>query len=370
MEYSLTDRAWIWLNSAAGVNVRLSEELLFLNDGLLPLFEAARGSKPIRLPERIRESVKGALYANASEAFIDSLLEQMGRKNVKAVTRNSPDYPALLREIYDPPTVLFVKGELKTNAGLPIAVIGARKCTDYGREMAERFGRELALNGACVVSGMAAGCDSIAAWSSLGVGECEYPTVAVLGSGVDVVYPSNNLRLYSAIAERGAVVSEYPMGSRPSKESFPRRNRIISGMSKGVLVIEAAAKSGTSITAGFANDQGRDVFAVPGRLTDLMSAGTNALIRRGEAKPVFGVEDILTEYGTFSARKAPVSKEERAPSLPEEQRRIYDELRKGERSPDSLCDRLGVDISEVNIYLTEMELSGIIKKLQNGQYSV
>ena len=368
MEYGTGDRAWIWLNSAVGVNVRVAEELVFMNDGLIPLFEAARGGRPLRLPDV--EGLEERMRKRAQDRHIDGIIAGLDAKGIRAVTRESAEYPKLLREIFDPPTVLFVKGRLNGEMKLPIAVIGSRKCSDYGRRMAELFGRELAKNGSTVVSGMAAGCDGFAAWGALSVREAEHPTVAVLGTGVDVIYPSSNARLYDAIAERGAVISEYPPGSRASRESFPRRNRLISGMSKGLLVIEAGLKSGTSITAGCAHEQGRDVFAVPGRLTDISSEGTNRMIKDGEAKPVFGVDDILSEYGTFSLRAEKTERREDKEALTLIQKRIFDELSLGEKTADELCERLKMDASEINIYLTEMELSGIINKLAGGVYSV
>lgn len=370
MEYGTRDRAWIWLNSVVGTNVRLADELIFINDGLLPLFEAARNGKPIRLPESSDDTLKDKLRSTSDDRNIDAVIQKLDSIGVVAVTRDNRDYPNLLREIFDPPTLLFVKGRLKGNMRLPIAVIGSRKCSDYGRSMAEYFGKELAAKGACVVSGMADGCDSAAAWGALSVSNADYPTVAVLGSGIDVVYPSSNRRLYDAIAERGAVVSELPPGRFPSRESFPQRNRIISGISKGVLVAEAGVKSGTSITVGFAHDQGRDVFAVPGRITDMMSAGSNQLIKSGSAKAVFGIDDILFEYGIFVIPEDPVTKNVDVLKLPLKQKKIYDELVLGEKTADQLCEKLEFDVSEINIYLTEMELSGIIKRLQNGSYSI
>ena len=369
-EYDNRERAWIWLSSALGTRVRLTEEFIYLNDGLLPLFDAALSGGPLRFPESMKQAQRTALIRKRAESEIDAAIERALKAGAHIVTRDSEDYPYLLREIYDPPTVLFVKGRLRGDVKLPIAVIGSRKCSDYGREVSEHFGRELAGAGVCVVSGMAAGCDSAAAWGALSVKEAEYPTIAVLGSGVDIVYPPGNERLYGAIAERGAVISELEPGKKPSRESFPQRNRIISGISKGVLVTEAGEKSGTSITVGFAHDQGRDVFAVPGRITDVMCRGSNRLIKDGEAKAVFGIDDILYEYGAFVLRDEPKETGADRIELPAEQRKLYDELVLGEKTADELCEKLGLEISGVNIYLTEMELSGIIKRLPSGKYSV
>ena len=364
------ERAWIWLNNAIGPNPVTTDKLIFLNDGLTELYASARCGGTIRLPEGFPEAKLKDLRDKAADSAVDSFLEGLLRAGITPVTRDSEDYPKLLREIFDPPTVLYVKGRIKPDTELPIAVVGSRKCSDYGREMADYFARKLVENGACIISGMAVGCDSVAAKGALKIANSPYPTVAVLGSGIDVVYPASNRKLYDEIAERGAVISEYKPGRQPTRESFPQRNRIISGLSKGILVIEAGAKSGTSITVGFAHDQGRDVFAIPGRITDLTSVGTNGLIKSGAAKAVFGVDDILYEYGKFLEKEdSPVHAAE-TNDLPPEQKRICDLLKMGEKNIDEICDLTGHSVSEVNIFLTEMELSGIIRQLPNGLYSV
>ncbi|MBO6061523.1 MAG: DNA-processing protein DprA [Clostridia bacterium] len=370
MQYNEKERAWLWLNDVLGAAVQTTEKLLFCNDGLLPLFDSVKHGKQVKYPDTVSARSRADLIKRCSESYIDSIISGLESKGVYAVTRDSAAYPRLLREIYDPPTVLFVKGRLEPEIRIPIAVIGSRKCSDYGREMAGYFGRELASHGACVISGLALGCDSAAAEGALSAKNCDYPTVAVLGCGPDIVYPASARGLYESIASRGAVISEYKPGRKPTKDSFPQRNRIISGLSKGVLVVEAGASSGTRITAEFAHEQGRDVFAVPGRITDLLSVGTNGLIKSGAAKPVFGVDDILYEYGVFLTEAEPPVKKPDTSSLSPEQKRICDLLLLGEKSADSICESTGFSVSEVNMYLTEMELSGIIRQLPKGEYSL
>ncbi|HOV42539.1 MAG TPA: DNA-processing protein DprA [Syntrophothermus lipocalidus] len=201
-------------------------------------------------------------------------------------------YPEALRSLYDPPAVLYGWGKVETLDQQAIAVVGARKPSPYGRQIARSMATDLARAGFWIVSGMARGIDTEA---HLGALEAGGRTVAVLGSGIDVVYPRENKGLYSRIAETGVVVSEFPPGTPPEPKNFPIRNRIISGLSKGVLVVEARVKSGALITADWALDQGRDVFAVPGPITSRLSQGTNNLIKQG-AKLVTTVEDILEEY--------------------------------------------------------------------------
>lgn len=368
--YSENELAWLWLNTVFGANVALTDKTVNLNGGLMRLYEKARRGSPVSFPENVNERQKAEFQKRSQPEELRAFLDALQRGGFYAVTRDSENYPRLLREIFDPPTVLYVKGDLQKDITLPIAVIGSRKCSDYGRETAMHFGFELAEHGAVVVSGMALGCDASAALGALKSKKNEHPTLAVLGSGIDIVYPQSNCRLYDMIAERGAVISEYRPGYRPTRESFPQRNRIISGLSRGILVVEAAAKSGTSITVDFAHEQGRDVFAVPGRITDPLSAGTNGLIKRGEAKAVFGVDDVLYEFGIFLADPpSPVHIADTS-ALSQTGQKLYALLQKGERTVDELCEATGLEASEINICLTEMELSGIIRQLPNGVYSV
>lgn len=368
--YSERERIWLWLSDVLGTNVALIDKLLFLNDGPEQLFEDVKKGFPIKAPEKIGKEQWSNLFKTCSESCIDTLIEKLISHNVYAVTRDSSDYPELLREIYDPPAVLYVKGRLPERIDLPIAVVGSRKCSDYGKQMAAYFGKELAAHGACVVSGLAVGCDSEAAYGALKNTDKDCPTIAVLGCGVNVVYPYSSKDLYESIAERGAVISEFKIDRKPTKESFPQRNRIISGISRGVLVIEAGYNSGTRITTDFAHEQGRDVFAVPGRITDLNSVGTNGMIKAGEAKPVFDVDDILYEYGVHYIRSASPVVRFDVTKLDLEQRKVYNVLALGEKNIDELCEATGFSVSELNMYLTEMELSEIIKKLPNGEYAV
>lgn len=370
MELSQKERAWVWLADSMGTAVGAAERLLFCNDGLLPLYDAALRRGRIVFPDEVSKKQRGDLIKNASEHYVDSVIASYEKLGVSCVTRESPGYPRLLREIYDPPLMLYVKGSLERDIKLPIAVVGARKCSDYGREMAAYFGHELASNGACVISGLAVGCDAAAAKGALSSASSEHPTVAVLGCGVDIVYPASSRDLYDEIVSRGAVISELKPGVSPTRNTFPQRNRIISGISKGVLVCEAGAASGTRITVDFAHEQGRDVFAVPGRLTDLMSVGTNGLIKSGAAKAVFGVDDILYEYGMFAQEVThPVHRVD-ASKLSPQQRKLYELLLLGEKTADTLCELSGLSAADVNMYLTEMELSGIIKQLPKGEYTL
>ena len=289
------------------------------------------------------------------------------RKKVALCIQTDAEYPPLLKQIFNPPLVLFYRGTLQPEAHR-LAIVGSRRFSPYGKSVAEALAMELARSGATVVSGAARGIDSAAHRGALQTGR----TVAVLGCGVDVAYPPENRKLLDEIAEAGAVISEYVPGTQPLPVFFPTRNRIISGLAHGTVVVEAAERSGTSITAGYAHDQGRDVFAIAGRIGDEMSAGPNGMIARGEAKAVFSPEDILAEYSCLhvAAETLPPANIVLLSSLPEDQRAICRLLKSGEMSFDEICDALPLPIGTLNANLTELQFSGIVLALPGRRYGI
>jgi len=240
----------------------------------------------------IEEGKAARMVRELTREWIEERKERYRKLGYRVICRYDPEYPALLAETPWPPWVLYVRGDVKWLASrLSFAVVGTRTPTQYGRKTAETLSRKLAEHGWCVVSGMARGIDTAAHRGALSAGG----TIAVLGTPPDRVYPPENVRLLEAIAESGVIVTEYPLGTKPHPGLFPRRNRIIAGLALGTLVVEGSASSGALITADYALEASRDVFAVPGPITWPQSAGPNALIRQG-AKLVTGVEDILEEY--------------------------------------------------------------------------
>lgn len=369
-DYNEAERRWLWLSLVFEHDVRGLYALLNSYETIEELYnDCAKGH--LKKTQIITDTQHQKLMRYCAPRFLDACIAKLNQKNIDTVTRADEDYPPLLQNIYDPPAALYVKGRLRPNAGLPIAMVGSRRCTDYGARAAKNLSKDLSRAGCTVISGLAYGIDAIAAEGALSCRESEYPAVAVLGSGVDVVYPAANMSLYHELIERGAVVSEYLPGSRPFKMHFPQRNRIISGLSRGVVVVEAGEKSGTFITVDYALDQGRDVFAVPGRITDQGSAGSNRLIRDGMAKPVFGVEDILLEYGlAVKAANGAKAPGQDIPSLPEELSLIYQLLLSGEKSFDELCVLSSYEAAALNSALTSLEFSGIIKQLPGRIYCI
>lgn len=245
-----------------------------------------------------REGADGVARSRDA-AEVDAEIEAAAEHGVRILCRADEDFPGALRQIADPPIVLYVKGTLRDTDAISLAVVGSRRCTLYGSEQARRFGEMLAAAGFTVVSGLARGIDSFAQHGAVDAGG---RSIGVLGCGLDTVYPPENRALADKLVEHGALLSELPIRSAVLAGNFPPRNRIIAGMTLGTLVVEAAKRSGALITAGLASDYNREVFALPGRVNDAMSHGTNALIRRGAAKLVTCLEDILDELGEVGAR--------------------------------------------------------------------
>ncbi len=262
--------------------------------------------------------------------------------------------------IFNPPFLLYLKGEVKKKDIDALAIVGTRRATTYGKLITRRLARALARKGVTIVSGLARGIDTAAHQGALEVGG---RTIAVLGSGIDIIYPGENKKLAEEIAKRGAVVSEYSLGTQPNALHFPQRNRIISGLSKGVLVIEAPLKSGALITADFALEQGREVFAVPGNITSPNSQGTNRLIKEG-AKLVECAEDILEELEFSYLKKEDKQVLDREiPSLFSEEREIFSLLKEEPVHIDSLISESNLAASRVGELLMKLQIKGLAREL-------
>ena len=280
---------------------------------------------------------------------------------------DDPCYPANLRPLPDAPPVLIVRGELIPEDKFSVAIVGSRRASTYGLTLAKRFAKELASHGLTVISGGARGVDTEAHRGALEGGG---RTVAFLGCGVDINYPSDNRRLFERIAQGGgAVVSEFPLGTRPEPWRFPARNRLISGSSLGVLVVESPADSGSLITAREAGDQGREVFAVPGPIDTGRNSGCHKLIQDG-AKLVETVDDILCELGVLSLRSpdAPGAPAPHIPNLPPEQRRILDMLTLQPRHVDGMIAESGLTAPQVSGILTLLEMRGLARRVPGNAF--
>lgn len=345
----------IWLNSVYGIGHTRIEQ--FINYfGSLENIWTAPASEIYKFP-KLRKKVADRLIETRNKDFIDKCKEKLTLKNVKNMIRNDGDYPKILKNIKDSPHILYMKGKIKEEDNKAIAIVGSRKCTSYGKNIAYKFAKELAGYGITIVSGMAYGIDSAAHRGALDGGG---RTIAVLGSGVDVCYPKSNSNLMREIMENGAIVSEYPLGTQPTPGNFPRRNRIISGLSKGVLVVEAGLNSGSLITIDYALDQGKDVFAIPGNINCSVSKGTNKLIKEG-AKPVTSVEDILEEY---NIQKQSYDIKSIYNDLSDSEKAAIEIIEK--KQPihiDMISSILHLDPGTINSLITILEIKDLIEQL-------
>jgi len=273
-------------------------------------------------------------------------------------------YPHQLREIYDPPPLLYVKGDLTYDFTVSMSIVGTRSNTEYGRSTAEQFAYQLASWGFTIVSGGARGIDSIAHSAALEAGG---KTVAVLGSGIDVIFPAENQSLFAQIAESGAVVTEFPMGAIPEKYNFPARNRIIAALGRATLIVEAAEKSGALITADLACQNGRDVFAVPGRLTDGRSKGTNMLIHDG-AHIALDPSDIPVRFGLTVLERDSADSENAVAHLEGDEALVYNAIGLEAKDTDVIVRELGIPAHRILSALLLLQMRGLVKELPGSRF--
>lgn len=300
------------------------------------------------------------IRAHGDHTFAERQLELLARRGTRLLTYWDEDYPALLKKIPDPPVLLYVEGALASSNENLLAIVGTRAPTQYGKMVAEKLSGELAARGFTIVSGLARGIDTIAHRTALKSGG---RTLAVLGSGLDVMYPAENEKLAREISEHGAIISEYPFGAKPDAANFPRRNRIISGLSLGVLVIEAGVESGAMITANLALEHNREVFAVPGSIMSMKSAGPHRLISEG-AKLVQNVENVLEELlGQLDFFGKPRSEDRPLPELEPKSKRIYDLLSHEAMHIDELIRKTELSSSEAMTLLLELEFKNLVQQL-------
>jgi DNA processing protein len=298
----------------------------------------------------------------------DNLQNTLLKKGIKTITYFDDDYPDNLKNIYDPPVLLYYRGNLKKEDRFSVSVIGTRYPTEYGRNVCMNIVKELSEFSIPIISGMAKGIDSVSHSAALANGNLTY---AILGSGVDVVYPAENRKLYEKICESGAVISEYEPGAKPDKVNFPRRNRIISGLSLGTVIIETGIKGGSMITAELAIDQNKEIFAVPGSIYSKRSEGSNFLIKQGFAKLVTGVDDILNELehklGEYINRGKKVN-EVKNIELNLFEKKLFEEINDEPVHIDLLSEKTELNISDCLVNLLSLEFKGLIRQLPGKKF--
>ncbi|AOT68292.1 DNA-processing protein DprA [Geosporobacter ferrireducens] len=343
-----------WLHSIEGVGQKNLKKLMTAFQCGKNIFDASE--RQLKKVEGINQRIIHNILENKSQEQLQRIRDRISQLGIISKYMGDEGYPESLKNIYDPPFILHMRGNLFEQDIRAVAIVGARKASAYGKWAAYKLAGELAQRGIVVVSGMAYGIDTAAHKGALDAGG---RTIAVLGCGVDICYPKTNYQLMEEIAAKGAVISEYALGTEPISGNFPARNRIISGLSKGVVVVEAGLKSGSLITAEMALEQGREVFAVPGNINNTMSAGSNKLIQEG-AKLVASVEDILCELDIVPETIT----EKVAINLSETEGKVYEKIL--ERQPvhfEALSSMLGMDVHKISSIITILQIKGLIEQL-------
>ena len=351
---------WVALSMAPGVGSVLFKRLVEAFGSPEGVFRAK--TKDLERVEGIGLKVVGALRKFHWKDQVDKELQSAERVGARLVPWDDKEYPPVLKQIYDPPPLLYVLGALTPQDQKAVAVVGSRYPTTYGEMFAERMAMGLSQRGVTVVSGLARGVDSAAHRGALAAGG---RTIGVLGCGIDLIYPPENKNLFTEVEAKGAVISEFPLGTPPEKDHFPIRNRVISGMSLGVVVVEATLRSGSLITARFALDQGRDVFAAPGNADSARSAGTNRLIREG-AKLVTRAEDVLEEFPLLSLPEPQAQPPK--PRLTEEEARVFAALGTQAMHIDQVAVQSAFPSARVSAILLSLELAGRIRQLPGMRF--
>lgn len=349
----------IWLSSFDFITPSKAYALLEHYKNPSTLFDAIchRHADAVKLLNPHFENV----FEKAQMEYIDAFIKNLASQNIVCLTIFSPDYPPLLAETYQCPINLYLKGDISLLKSRCVAIVGTRSPSSYGKSITTDFAKELAQSGLTIVSGLAMGIDKIAHEATLQVGG---KTIAVLGAGFGHIYPAMNTNLANEIAKKGLLVSEYAPAIAPQKYTFPARNRIVAGLCEGVLLTEAGSKSGTLYTKEYAVDFNRNVYAVPGNITSILSAGTNRLIQTCQAACVLCAKDILQDMGITPVEKAKVEQ------LDMEEQMILSFVEKEQIHYETLLAKTKFEAKTLNSYLTSMAIRGIIKKLPGNYYSI
>ncbi|MDO5754999.1 MAG: DNA-processing protein DprA [Tissierellia bacterium] len=351
------DRDLILYLNAIGISYKYYEYLLEIFQDLDKLLERKGRFDDLNLTSRMKSKLEKAYF----DFNLDDYKESLWKVGAKFMTQADDCFPEHLRHIPDPPYLLYYKGQWKNIFNYSIGVVGARKCTNYGVWAVQEIAGGLSQMGIPIASGLALGIDKIAhQWA---LSHNNY-TVAVLGTGIDKEYPASNRNVYRQMNnhEKAVILSEYPLGTSAARHTFPWRNRIISGIGLGLVIVEAKKHSGTLITAKYAAEQGKEVFAVPGNINSIYSKGTNELIKDG-AKIVTGIEDILVELPQLRELTEEKKISIDFDGFSQGERRVYQALEEFPKHPDELCFQLDMGVQEVMLNLTKLEMKGYINQI-------
>ena len=361
--FNTDERALLWFNTF-NISTKKKNIIVDLFSSPSEMFSNFRDLKEDIL-QIIDVNTYNQINMLREKSYVDKIINDLKTKNVNAVTIASDEYPKKLKDyLYDPPLVIYYKGDLSLiNEDQCIAIVGSRKTTRYGQDVTKKFAKELSFYNFCIVSGLARGVDTIAHKECL---ENDGRTIAVLGCGIDVVYPSENRELYDEIAEKGLLITEFPLGTSPLSYNFPQRNRIISAISDSVLVTEAGEKSGTMITVNYAIDFSKDLFVVPGNITSEMSIGTNNLIKnRDNVIITTNINDILTRYD-MKPRTIVVD----AIQLDFIQQCIIDYLADGKKHLHEIMNKANINLTETINLLTGLKSAKLIRQIPGNFYEL
>jgi DNA processing protein len=352
---------WFWLCNLDNIGLKKIKAILDVYETPEQAFR--ENSNRIEQINILTEADKSFFYKSKDSPRIQENYAKLVSKGIYFVTKEDKDYPTKLHNIFNPPYALYVKGSLpKANIG-SLAVVGARNCSDYGKEMAHYLSAELAKAGLQIISGLARGIDGYAHEGAIEVGGS---TFGIEGCGVDICYPKENFSLYMNMQRNGGVISEYGLGICPKAGNFPMRNRLISGMSDGILVIEAKEKSGSLITVDMGLDQGKNIYSLPGRMNDLLSMGCNNLIKMG-AKLVSGPEDILEDF-FFNYEKNEEDIKNNYKLLETKEKIVYASLSFSPKHMNEIVGETNLSIMELTEILINLELKNYIKQIRKNYY--
>lgn len=352
---------WYWLYNIEGIGLKSIQKLMNYFESPKEIYFKCK----VENLQEIKIQSKGIqnFFESKNMENVKGQYNHLMKKNIKVITYADEMYPKKLKNIYQPPGVLYVRGQLPKEDKITIAIVGARNCSNYGKEIAMYFAKELSKAGVQIVSGLARGIDSFAHRGSLNeVGK----TFGILGCGIDVCYPKENLDLYMNMIEQGGIISEYNMGYRPLKGNFPMRNRIISGFSDGILLVEAKEKSGSLITMDMGLEQGKNIYACPGRISDELSNGTNHMIQQG-GKLVLSAHDILEDYGIMTKMEVRELKT-RNFILEQDEKIVYEKLSLMPKHMEELLQETGFAVTKLSEILMKLQLLGAVKQAVGNTY--
>lgn len=353
---------WYWLCNIDNIGIRKITEILnFYGTPYHAFWESKKGLKEIKsLSDSDRENIQNSKNIEKIKKSYNKLF----RGGVSLITMDDTDYPEKLRHIYNPPYVLYVKGNLPKKDKISIAIVGARNCSDYGKEVTKYFAGILSGMGVQIISGLARGIDG---YSHLGALESKGSTFGILGSGIDICYPKESFSLYMKMQEDGGVISEYGMGVSAKPFRFPMRNRIISGLSDGILVVEAKEKSGSLITVDIGLEEGKNIYAVPGSIGSSLSSGCHNLIKMG-AKLVTSPQDILEDFSIYYEKnEKSIIKSDKL--LEPKEKMVYACLSHLPKHMNEIAEKTNINIEELSEILLQLELKQLIKENRKNYYS-